>query len=407
MRPAEQQQEPRPSRGMGRMVVVSAILHAAIIVFILVVTSRNRSESSPRLMSHTVELVSPGVLGPTGGGGGEAKPERKEPPMAKRPTESVQEKPEKAQGKETPPPKPPQARKEVEPPKLQEPPPKAKAAAKVVAAKPPSPEPPATKPKPIEPVKPKEVVKLPEKSKKAESKPQPKPVEKGKSQVKSLLLEKSQPEKKPTETAQKSERSRPAKQKAESISPSSIKEKKTEEHEDGEVKEREEQVLAAVERIRANEEAAEREKEIATALERVRRSTAENDNGGATNRETPAPARQEREGVTQGAVGDTGSPRYGAEFIAYTQHIKQKVKDAWILAERKPGLRAVVRFGVEGSGQVMEVELADSSGDRAFDQSALRAVRKASPLPSPPEAYREEFATQKVEITFSGEEQIR
>jgi TonB family protein len=53
------------------------------------------------------------------------------------------------------------------------------------------------------------------------------------------------------------------------------------------------------------------------------------------------------------------------------------------------------------------VELAESSGDRAFDQTVLRAVRKANPLPPPPEAYREEFLTQKVEITFSGEERIK
>jgi TolA protein len=192
-----------------------------------------------------------------------------------------------------------------------------------------------------------------------------------------------------------------------SVSPPTEKETKTEEHENRELKEREEQILAAVEKVRANEEAAEREKEIAAALERVRRSTAEKDARNATHREAPAPVRQEQEGVTQGVVGDNGGQGYGAEFIEYTQYIKQKVKDAWILAERKPGLRAVVRFAVEDSGRVMDVELADSSGDRTFDQSALRAVSKAGPFPSPPEAYREEFATQKVEITFSGEEQIR
>jgi TolA protein len=392
---------------MGRMVVLSAVLHVAVIVFLFVITSRNRSESSPRLMSHTVELVNPGVLASTGRGRGEAKLERKEPSAAKRPTESPQEKPEKAQVKEPPPPKPPQVRKEVEQPKPKELPPKAQETSKVVAAKPRSQEPPAAKPKPIEPVKPKEIVKLPEKSAKAEPKPQSKPVEKEKPQVKSPPLEKSQPEKKPTGTAQKSEQSVPAKQKSESVSPPSRKETKTEEHEDGEIKEREEQILTAVEKIRANEEAAEREKEIATALERVRRSTAEREIGGTTNREAPLTVRQEQGGMAPGSVEGSGSPGYGVEFITYTQHIKQKVKDAWILAERKPGLRAVVRFGVEGSGQVMDVELADSSGDRTFDQSALRAVSKASPFPSPPEAYREEFATQKVEITFSGEEQIR
>ena len=403
MRPAEQQQEPHPSRGMGRMVIASAVLHVAVIVLLFMVTSRNRSESSPRLTSQTVELVSPGVLRAAGRGGGGVRPDRKEPPPAEQPTESPRE---KAGVKEAPP-KPPQERKEEEQSKPKEPPPpEAQETPKVVAAKPRPQEPPAAKPKPVEPVKPKETVKLPEKRTKAETKPPPKPVEKEKPQVKNPPPEKSQPEKKPVEAAQKSERPVSAKRKLENVPPPGRQEK-TKEHEDRELKGREERVLAALEKIRANEEAAEREKEIVAALERVRRRTAGKDTGGVTNREAPAPAGHEREGGTLGVAAGNGSQGYGTEFIAYTQYIKQRVKDAWILAERKPGLRAVVRFGVEESGRVTDVELADSSGDRTFDQSALRAVSKASPFPSPPEAYREEFATQKVEITFSGEEEIR
>ena len=388
MRPAEQQHEPRPRSGLSRMVAVSAVLHVAVIVFLLVATSRKDSESSPRPLAHTVELVSPGVLEPSGGGGAKPapaarppaeqkslppKPERKEPPAVKRPAE------------------PPQARKAVEPPKPKEPPaPKAQETPKVVAAKPLPQEPPAVKPKPVEPTKPKEAVKLPEQTKKTEPK---------RPQAKNPPVDKSQSENKPKATTRKSE----------SPSASNAKEQQAEEREDGEAREREQQLLAAVERIRANEEAARRENEIAVALERVRKGVTEKADGKGdervTSRETPGLTRQEKEGAPHEAVGGGGG--HGVEFIAYTQHIKQKVKEAWILAERKPGLRAVVRFGVEPNGEVMEAELADSSGDRAFDQSTLRAVRKASPFPSPPEAYREEFATQKVEITFSGEERIR
>lgn len=435
MRSAEQQHELRPRSGLGRMVVVSAVLHVVVILFILVWTIRNRSDSSPRSLVHTVELVSPGVLRPSGEGGGRAnlvsaahppaekkspppKPERKEPPPVQRPAEPVQEKPEKVQAKEPALPKPPQVRKEVEPPKPKEPPPpKAKETSKVVAAKPPLPEPPAVKPKPVELAKPKEEVKLPEKIKKTEptpskkpetnpepekvvKKPEKKPVEKEESQAKNPPVDKSQSTKKLKETAQKSE----------SPSATSAKEQRAEEREERETREREQQILAAVEKIRVNEEAARREQEIAAALERVRKGAPEQAEGkgdeGGTRRESPNSSHQERQRTVKGELGDGGGG-YGAEFIAYTQYIKQKVKEAWILAERKPGLRAVVRFSVASSGEVMEVELADSSGDRAFDQSALRAVSKASPFSSPPEAYREEFATQKVEITFSGEERIR
>ena len=46
------------------------------------------------------------------------------------------------------------------------------------------------------------------------------------------------------------------------------------------------------------------------------------------------------------------------------------------------------------------VELAERSGDIVFDESAMRAVRKAHPLPPPPEAYRNEFTRQKIEVVF-------
>ena len=306
--------------------------------------------------------------------------------------------------KELSPPKQQATSKEVEPPKSKEPPPaKVPEPPKVAVVKPPPQEPPAAKPKPIEPVKPKEVLKLPEKSKKAEPRPQPQPTEKKitepvKPQAKNSTTEKSQ-EQKPKETAQKSEKLVPSTQKSESPSAIHAKEKKTEEDE--------KQILAAVEKIRATEEATRREQDIASAVDRVRQNVPEKGEGKPSDHGIPRSPR--RDGEADGKTAEAGNPGggYGAEFLAYTQHIKQRVKEAWIVTERKPGLSAVVRFGVGASGEVLDVELAESSGDLAFDQTVLRAVKKANPLPPPPEAYREEFLTQKVEITFSGEERIK
>ena len=83
------------------------------------------------------------------------------------------------------------------------------------------------------------------------------------------------------------------------------------------------------------------------------------------------------------------------------------MKQSWIVAEPKPGLTAVVRFGILANGEVVEVELAERSGDIVFDESAMRAVRKASPLSPPPEAYRNEFTRQKVEIVFGETQRVR
>jgi protein TonB len=45
---------------------------------------------------------------------------------------------------------------------------------------------------------------------------------------------------------------------------------------------------------------------------------------------------------------------------------------------------ATVRFALDGVGAVTLADLAKSSGDRALDDEALAAVRRASPLPAPP-----------------------
>ena len=45
---------------------------------------------------------------------------------------------------------------------------------------------------------------------------------------------------------------------------------------------------------------------------------------------------------------------------------------------------ATVRFALDGGGAVTLADLAQSSGDRALDDEALAAVRRASPLPAPP-----------------------
>lgn len=112
--------------------------------------------------------------------------------------------------------------------------------------------------------------------------------------------------------------------------------------------------------------AEDREQQIVAALDRVRQRL-----------QAEAPL-----GPASGGGGG-GDTLRGLPFILYTQQVKQRVKQSWIVAEPKSGLTAVVRFGILANGEVVEVELAERSGDTVFDESAIRAVRKASPLPPP------------------------
>ena len=149
--------------------------------------------------------------------------------------------------------------------------------------------------------------------------------------------------------------------------------------------------------------AEERERQILTALERIKTQVQGKEKsglGGQAGGSGPP--------TLGGAPGESGGGLVrGLEFIMYTEQVKRRVKESWIVAEQKPGLSATVRFGIQPDGEVFAVELVKPSGDNAFDQSVVRAVKKANPLPPPPQTYQQEFATQKVEVTFGGEERVK
>jgi protein TonB len=80
--------------------------------------------------------------------------------------------------------------------------------------------------------------------------------------------------------------------------------------------------------------------------------------------------------------------RGAAELAAYRDALLAKISGAarYPEAARERGATGVatVRFALDGGGGVTLADLAQSSGDRALDDEALAAVRRASPLPAPP-----------------------
>ena len=83
--------------------------------------------------------------------------------------------------------------------------------------------------------------------------------------------------------------------------------------------------------------------------------------------------------------------------------IKPYVKRQWILPPVSQGnLTCELIITISGSGAVTGVKVARSSGDSVFDNSAVAAVRRASPLPMPGDAYQARYiAEQSLRIKFS------
>jgi TonB family protein len=72
----------------------------------------------------------------------------------------------------------------------------------------------------------------------------------------------------------------------------------------------------------------------------------------------------------------------------YLDRMLASIGAQWIRPPTEGEIRAVLRFTVERSGEITELQVVESSAYPAFDLAALRAVQYASPLPHLPASYR-------------------
>ncbi|TSA00154.1 MAG: cell envelope integrity protein TolA [Deltaproteobacteria bacterium] len=107
--------------------------------------------------------------------------------------------------------------------------------------------------------------------------------------------------------------------------------------------------------------------------------------------ESPPPARSSgRE--TAGGGGGQGTVRVSPELLDYFRRLEERVRSSWVLPGtlvRDAGKLVVeMRIVIEKDGRVSEDRIGRGSGNLFFDESVQRAIRKASPLPIPPEQLR-------------------
>ena len=390
--------EPQEDRRLRRMIFISAILHVLVIIWVLTSSSLSRS-LQPRAVAYTVELVNPDRLGANLPGG-----ERKNVSTSGESVSSTKtsrtslpsltsEKPQpkitmKEKPKHPSPPQPkvektPEKEKPVEKPLAKPEPEKTKTAEKKSDPQPikPSPEPQKTakadKPKPdVKTIAPKAETK----------KVEEKPVEPQQNNVQAVEKKKSESQK--TET--KSDKTAKATEKTEANQEKPVPKQ-------AEVEKTEEKPTSP-EEISADD----RDRRIAAALARIQAQTrAQGSSSFPEGEKGTGP-------ITKGGEfgeGGGGAVR-GVEFLMYTQQLQKRVQENWIVTEKKPGLVASVSFMIQPNGSVQEVEMTQSSGNNAFDQSVVRAIRKAAPFPPPPLSYVQEFATQKIVMNFGGEGRV-
>ncbi len=78
---------------------------------------------------------------------------------------------------------------------------------------------------------------------------------------------------------------------------------------------------------------------------------------------------------------------------AYLNALDETVRSAWniprALLDNREDLMVQLRITIEEDGGVSSIIVERPSGKRLFDESVLRAINKAAPLPVPPEPLRE------------------
>jgi periplasmic protein TonB len=92
-------------------------------------------------------------------------------------------------------------------------------------------------------------------------------------------------------------------------------------------------------------------------------------------------------GTGKGSMGIQQDP----QFLLYYQTVQDRIKKAWNYVGGSADLTTTVQFAIGPDGNLTGVRVTQSSRDPAFDDSVIRAIRRAAPFPPPPEKYRPDF----------------
>jgi colicin import membrane protein len=129
-------------------------------------------------------------------------------------------------------------------------------------------------------------------------------------------------------------------------------------------------VDSAIERIREEKEA----RQLSSAIEGIRKRVTIGSAGAIETGEA--------------GTGGTSSGVMSIKFKIYYNLLWQRIRSVWVLPEAslggKKNLETIITIRIAKDGQVEDVQFEKKSGNPYLDESALRAIKKANPLPPLP-----------------------
>jgi protein TonB len=103
-----------------------------------------------------------------------------------------------------------------------------------------------------------------------------------------------------------------------------------------------------------------------------------------------------------GGVGIGAGGAFGTRFGYYRDLLEQAIGRRWRTNDVDPRLRTappvIVTFTIRRDGSISDVRVEQSSGNRALDYSAQRAIYEAAPFPPLPAGYERNEA--RIEVQF-------
>lgn len=85
----------------------------------------------------------------------------------------------------------------------------------------------------------------------------------------------------------------------------------------------------------------------------------------------------------QSQIAAQNQARYLTERDQYMALLSQVIRSHWINQFQDPSLQVNLKIQQDAQGNILNVSVAQSSGNSVFDRSAVIAVQKSSPLPLP------------------------
>jgi colicin import membrane protein len=111
---------------------------------------------------------------------------------------------------------------------------------------------------------------------------------------------------------------------------------------------------------------------------------------------------QDKVGDAYGPETGGGGPAGGIPMRIYQMEVESWIKGNWaypVAMESQKNLEAIVLVMVKMDGAILKTRFKKRSSNDIFDQSVLKAIERADPLPPFPEGYRKSY--EEFEINFN------